>query len=158
MKHIIILSLLMLTAVSIPANAIERCGDTEVSELRQKIGLDYSMPDYSVKKIDERVIGSRLAFILNHIVNHNMENNHNTMLSSLLRKQNENLRYVSPKKVKVKEIIKQDNKINILLKIWLQPNGENLYIIDVPITFIDGISGSDAANRLFMIINRLYKE
>ena len=67
----------MLTIVSIPANAIERYGDTEVSELRQKIGLDYSMPDYSV---------------------------------------------------------------------------------NIPITFIDGISGSNAANRLFMIINSLYKD
>ena len=146
----------MLTTVSIPANAIERCGDAEVSELRRKIGLDYSMPDYSVKKIDERVIGPRLAFILNHIVNHNSENNHNTILSSLLREQNENLRYVSPTKVKVIEISKQDNIIDILLKIWLRSNGENLSAIDVPITFIDGISDSDAANRLFMVINRLY--
>ena len=148
----------MLTTVSIPANAIERCGDSEVSELRQKIGLDYSMPDYSVKKIDERVIGPRLAFILNHIVSHNSENIHSTMLSPLLREQNENLRYVSPKKVKVKEIIKQDNMISILMKIWLQPNGEDLSVIDIPITFIDGISDSNAANRLFMIINSLYKD
>ena len=147
----------MLAIVSIPANAIERCGDTEVSELRQKIGLDYSMPDYSVKKIDERVIGPRLAFILNHIVSHNSENIHSTMLSPLLREQNENLRYVSPTKVKVMAITKQDNEISILLKIWLRSNGENLSAIDVPITFIDGISNSDAANRLFMNISRLYK-
>ena len=80
------------------------------------------------------------------------------MLSSLLREQNENLRYVSPTKVKVMEITKQDNKIAILLRVWLKPNGENLSAIDVPITFIDGISDSDVANRLFMIINRLYRE
>ena len=80
------------------------------------------------------------------------------MLSPLLREQNENLRYVSPKKVKVTEITKQANKVSILMKIWLKPNGENLSAIDVPITFIDGISDSDATNRLFMIINRLYRE
>ena len=54
-------------------------------------------------------------------------------------------------------ITKQANKIDILLKVWLQPNGENLSTIDVPITFIDGISDSDAANRLFINISRLYK-
>ena len=148
----------MLTSVSIPSNAIERCGEPEVSELRQKTGLDYSMPDYSVKKIDERVVGPRLAFILNHIVTHNSENTHSTMLSPLLREQNENLRYVSPKKVKVMKITKQVNEISILLKVWLQPNGENLSVIDIPITFTDGISDSNAANRLFMTINRLYKD
>ena len=55
-------------------------------------------------------------------------------------------------------ITKQANKIDILLKVWLQPNGENLSVIDIPITFTDGISDSNAANRLFMTINRLYKD
>lgn len=33
----------------------------KVAEYREKIGLDYSMPDFSVTSIDEKKIGSRLA-------------------------------------------------------------------------------------------------
>ena len=36
-------------------------------EVREMIALDNSMPDYSVKKIDESKIGSRLAYILRYL-------------------------------------------------------------------------------------------
>ena len=36
--------------------------------LRQQIGLDYSVPDYAVKKIDASVIGPRLAKILTRLL------------------------------------------------------------------------------------------
>ena len=38
--------------------------DKKREELRQQIGLDYSMPDYSVNKIDDEKIGTHLANML----------------------------------------------------------------------------------------------
>lgn len=36
-------------------------------EIRETLALDYSMPDYSTCKINEKVMGHRLATILEHI-------------------------------------------------------------------------------------------
>lgn len=44
------------------------------AEYREKIALDYSMPDYSVTTIDEKKIGSRLANILRYYEEVNSQN------------------------------------------------------------------------------------
>lgn len=62
MKKILVSFLLLLGAASLSAQpAGQSQDDKKAMELRQQIGLDYSMPEYSVKKIDASVIGPRLA-------------------------------------------------------------------------------------------------
>ncbi len=38
------------------------------ASVREKLALDYSMPDYSTSKIDERIIGARMAKINNKVL------------------------------------------------------------------------------------------
>ena len=69
MKKILVSFLLLLGAASLSAQpAGQSKDDNKAMELRQQIGLDYSMPDYSVKKIDASVIGPRLAKILTKLL------------------------------------------------------------------------------------------
>lgn len=56
------------------AMGVSAQGDAEMSkeeinkaEVREKLQLDYSMPDYSISKIDAKVMGPRLSKILETI-------------------------------------------------------------------------------------------
>ena len=54
---------LLLGATSISAQTSSELSKIEQykAEVRSKLQLDYSMPDYSTSKIDSKVMGSRLA-------------------------------------------------------------------------------------------------
>lgn len=58
----------MLFTVSLPAQPTDASAtDTKVqyeAQVRETLALYYSMPDYSISKIDAKVIGPRLAAIL----------------------------------------------------------------------------------------------
>lgn len=60
----LVVTLLILLAYTVSAQAIT---DSERQKVREALAIDYSMPDYSVKKIDEKVMGKRLANILKSI-------------------------------------------------------------------------------------------
>lgn len=60
MKRLILLPLLLLVALCVNAQTSSQCEDARTAELRQKIGIDYSMPDFSTSKIDGKVIGTAL--------------------------------------------------------------------------------------------------
>ena len=64
MKKLLFLSLLMLAVVGMLAQTTSQGEDEKVIELRQKIGIDYTVPDYDVKKPDAKVMGWRLAKML----------------------------------------------------------------------------------------------
>ena len=57
--------------------------DKKREELRQQIGLDYSMPDYNVNKIDEKKIGTHFANMLKFLEDNFMDVKHNGMLSKI---------------------------------------------------------------------------
>ncbi len=54
------------------------------ASVREKLALDYSMPDYSTKKIDERIIGARMAKIIEKILISFEEQQHNPVEISKL--------------------------------------------------------------------------
>lgn len=67
MKIQLILALLMLSALSISAQTTRQSDDARTVELRQELGIDYSMPDFSTSRIDGKVIGERLAKMLQQL-------------------------------------------------------------------------------------------
>ncbi len=64
MKKLLILLMLMVCVFGAHAQTAVQQDDLKVTELRQQIGIDYSMPDFDMKKIDGKVIGVRLAKML----------------------------------------------------------------------------------------------
>ena len=74
----------MLTCtISMNAQWSNQSHDAKTEQLRQQIGMDYSMPDYSVKKIDEKVIGPRLAKQLQFLMEHYHDHVLNDYLSGV---------------------------------------------------------------------------
>ena len=151
--------LLMLTcATSMNAQWSEQSEDAKTDELRQELNIDYSMPDHSVKKIDEKIIGHHLAKQLQFLMDHYKEHVINDYLSEILYEQTGDLRYTKVKKLKLQEISKLGNVITIRMKASLAPNPLKLSTSEIPMTFVEGVSDSKAVNSIFCYINRYMKE
>lgn len=71
MKKIVLLFSLLLMVCGMVAQSIGQIDEKKMMEYREKIGLDYSMPDFNTSKIDAKVIGVRLAKILQSLEENN---------------------------------------------------------------------------------------
>lgn len=165
-RNLLILALLSVLPLGMSAQI--RTGvqsdSAKIAEYREKIGLDYSMPDYSVTTIDEKKIGSRLANILRYYeeINHQNINNQNLFrrkISKILVEQNEAFEYISPEFIKQKlvKIEKSANDITIVYKLWLDKNPANLKQVDILYHFKDGVSESSTVNEMFSHMSRYVK-
>ena len=149
-----IITILMLM-VSMIASAQIRIGvqsdSAKVAEYREKIGLDYSMPDYSVTSIDEKKIGSRLTNILRYYEEANDQNMYRRKNATILAEQNEVFEYSYPEIIKQKlvKIEKSADEITVVYKLWLDKNPANLKQVDIQYHFKDGVSESNTVNEMF---------
>ena len=123
----------------------------KTAEYREKIALDYSMPDYSVTTIDEKKIGSRLANILRYYEEANDQNMYRRKIAAILAEQNEAFEYSSPEFIKQKlvKIEKSADEITVVYKLWLDKNPANLKQVDIQYHFKDGVSESNTVNEMF---------
>ena len=65
MKKLLFLCMLIMAALCASAQTeAAQLTPEQQAEYREKIGLDYSMPDYRVSSIDEKKLGSRLTNLL----------------------------------------------------------------------------------------------
>ena len=124
------------------------------AEMREKIGLDLSVPDFETKRIDAKVMGERLAGILDYL----MENYHQAVydrkLGLIASEQNEATEnmYFLLKKLKFINAVKKGNEIIILLRADLQKNPANVKQTDITFHFTNGLSESEQVNELFAYI------
>lgn len=125
------------------------------AELRDKIGLDMSVPDFETKKIDAKVMGDRLAGILNYLMDNYQQCVYDRRLSQVASEQNEALEsvYFQLKKIKFVNAVKKGNEITILMRADLQKNAVNIKQTDVSFHFVDGVSESDKINEMFSYIS-----
>ena len=158
MKHILITLLLLLGATSIFAQSDSNTRRDSLyrQEVREMIALDYSMPDYSVKKIDESKLGSRLASLLRYLEENQKNGYINPWIASVVKEQNESLRekYIEVEKLKLVSVSKAGNVISIIYKASLSDKKENSEPVMVNIRFLDGVSESKNVNDLFSYISR----
>ena len=143
-----------LSAQSQPQSQIAKYDTRTVEDLRQQIGLDVEMPDYTTKKVDADVIGDHLAKMLNLLVNNIADGWYVQKMSSILSSQDAQLKYVIVDKIKVLSISKKDNEITVKLMAWLSPNSSGLKTAEVSFRFIDGVSDNQDVNDLFCHLSR----
>ena len=163
MKQIFITLLLLLGAAeSVPVSAQSTWGapsdDQYNAEVRQTLNLDYSMPDYHTGKIDPKVMGPRLALLLQELCTKYKESVNNSYLSTIQCQQIEGLDYCTIKDMKLEDVSKTGNTITIRFKTTLDKNPLNIKKSDLTISFVDGVSDIKYANSLFMTIRKYLKE
>lgn len=76
--------------------ASAQTNETKRAEMREKIGLDMTVPDFDTKKIDAKVMGTRLANILDFLMENYQQSVYDRRLSAIASEQNETLKmYIS---------------------------------------------------------------
>ena len=139
-----------------PTSIIE--DETRKDDMRKQIGLDYSMPDFSTSSINGKVIGMRLAEMLDLLVENYKDYTFNPLLARLLNEQEPSLQYAFIEKLKIQNISKSGNEITIKIKLTIKPNSLGITNSVILMRFVDGISESSRANDLFCMLGRYATE
>ena len=152
-RTLLILALLSVLPLEMPAQIWVgyKSDSVKVAEYREKIGLDYSMPDYSVTSIDEGKMGSRLANLLRFYEEVKNQGSYSRWIGTILGEQNEALEhsYVEVKMQKLVKAYKSGNENTIIYKLWLDKNPANLKQTEISYHFKDGVSESSSVNEMF---------
>ena len=129
--------------------------EAKQAEIREKIGLDLSVPDFDTKKIDVKVMGSRLAGILNYLMENYQQGVYDRRLTAIASEQNESLEnlYFQLKKMKFVNAVKKGNELTIIMRADLQKYAINIKQTDIVFHFVDGLSESDKVNEMFSYIS-----
>ena len=160
MKKTLLLFLLLLMVCGMAAQSIEQIDEKKMMEYRETIGLDYSMPDFDTNRINAKVIGVRLAKILQSLEENYVQGYYNRTLASILAEQLETPAYqfVSVTKIKTQRITKTGDEITILLKTTFKSTNEGKKNTILTLRFFQGISDSHFVNSLFYALGNYLKE
>jgi len=123
--------------------------------MREKIGLDMSVPDFDTKKIDAKVMGDRLAGILNYLMDNYEQSVYDRRLSAIAGEQNDVLEnvYFQIKNLKFVYAVKKRNDLTVLMRADLQKNAADVKQTDITFHFVDGVSESVKVNEMFSYIS-----
>ena len=124
------------------------------AEVREKLALDYSLPDFSTSKLDGKVIGTRLALMLQRLQDNYRDAVYNQYLSKLVCEQNDGLNYVTIENLKIQKISKTGNVITIMSNAKLSKNPLGLKNTEICMVFTEGVSGNRTVNSLFSNLAR----
>jgi hypothetical protein len=144
--------------VSLSAQTTQQSEDARTAELRQKLGIDYSMPDFSTSKIDGKVIGERLAKMLQKLQSKYDDCVLNQNISLIQCEQIENLNYTTVEKLNITRISKVGDVITIEAKTKLGNNAAKVKNAKLSFVFNKGVSESTSVNDLFKDLGRYIKD
>lgn len=145
----ILTTLMLMTSVAMSAQVNSELTDEYKDEIRQKLSLDTTLPDYSVYKVDAEVMGPRLATILQELGSKYKRSDYLSILSSIQVDQIEDLDYCTIEKLGLVNVTKTGNTITIRFKTTLAKNPLDLKKSDLIMTFVDGVSENKKVNALF---------
>lgn len=153
------LSVLSLHAQSAsPQEPAQQQEDVQVIFMRNRIGIDYSIPDFSTKRISVSIIGNHLAEMLALLQADYKKNAYNRRLIAILRGQQDFLFSPEIKKFTIMEVTKQGDEITVKTRYTLTKNSEGIKTIDIPFVFDKGVSDSFSVNTLFADLSRDVRE
>lgn len=160
MKHFLILILLSIgvTASYAQTSPVTPQAEQYKSELREKLQLDYSMPDFSTSKLDPKIIGNRLSKLLRKLQDNYHDPVFNRKLSYIVCEQNPNLKYVTIDKFSIKNISKSGNVITIRANEKFGKSTTGIKTAEIVMSFDDGVSDSQKINDLFSDLGRYIKD
>ena len=160
MKQILLILLLSLGVMTTFAqNSAELSKQEQYNqEVRSKLLMDYSMPDFSTSKLDPEKIGNRLCKMLRKLQDNIQNPVFNRKLSYIVCEQNPNLKYVTIDKFSIKNISKSGNVITIKAKAKLDKIVANVKTAEIVMSFDNGVSNSLSVNDLFSDLGRYIKD
>lgn len=128
------------------------------TKVRNTLKLDYSMPDYSVRSINAKVMGDRLAKIVKKTLVMCQSQTNLGSLSVIQSRSLEGLSYCTITNVKFAKATKQGNVISLHFNTTLAENVKKIKKSQIVFKFVDGVSDDVATNDYFTGICRYINE
>ena len=160
MKDLLFTLLLLLGATTLyaqklPVKTAEELDAKYKAEMKEKLAIDYSMPDYTTKKVDANVMGEHMATMVNTFLERCTQMSYQRPLNKIIGEQVESLKYsdYGIQKMKFVKATKIGNEVTLLFKVWFGKNANGIKQTDMSIRFIDGVSESNTVNELFCYIS-----
>ena len=116
------------------------------------------MPDYTTTKVDVKVMGPRLAKVINKILADANQPVNLAKLSTIQSAQIEDLSYCSIEKLSFKDATKKGNEIKISFNTTLKPNAKRITTSQLAFIFVDGVSEEIKTNEYFINVCRYLKD
>lgn len=135
----------------LPLFILAQVNTSKEEAMKTHVALDYSVPDFDTRRIDGKVIGTRLAKILHFMNEHINDHTIRSLLISILCEQDSRLQYAI-KNVKILNIRKSGSEINVIIKLRIGQNPFGIKKSEIVLRFIDGVSESIPTNDLFIHI------
>lgn len=114
-----------------------------------------SVPDFDSKTIDAKVIGSRLAGILNYMLENYHQPTYSRKICQILKEQVEVLekQEFELKKIQFNRTKKIGNEITLFFTAWPKKNVAKIEQSEMALNFKNGVTESQATNELFSMIS-----
>ena len=158
MNKLVFTLLLTLSAFSISAQTSQQSEEARIAELRQKIGIDYSMPDFNTSRINGKVIGKRLAKMLQKLQDQALDYVWSSRIAGIICEHSGKLQYAILEKFSIKNISKQGDVMTIKANAKLKKNIANIDKYEMIMVFDKGVSESIFVNDLFIDLNKYLKD
>ena len=129
--------------------------------IRDAINFDYSVPDYNVSSLDEKVMGWRLAKMLLYLEDNFTQWQHNRRLSIIRNVQmgEVSVSYHPIDKIKVLNVQKQDSVITIKINTFSKGEKKRDDVnFDITLSFTNNLSDDETTNSLFSDIGRYIRK
>ena len=161
MKKILFTLLLLLGAATLyaqklPITSAEEREAMYKAEMKEKLAIDYSMPDYITNKVDAKVMGEYMAMMVNTFLERCTLKSYQRPLNKIIGEQVEALKYYvyGIKKMNFVSATKSGNEITLLFGVWFDKNIKGIKQTEMSICFKDGVSQSKTTNEIFSYISR----
>ena len=167
MKKLLFTSVLLMVALSVSAQfryhniTYEQQQEQRKQAIRDAINFDYSVPDYNVSSLDEKVMGWRLAKMLLYLEDNFTQWQHNRRLSMIRNVQmgEVSVSYHPIDKIKVLNVQKQDSVITIKINTFSKGEKKRDDVnFDITLSFTNNLSDDETTNSLFSDIGRYIRK
>ena len=157
----LLLSLLLLfAATTLSAQTVHPWNETKEQKYQRLINLDYSVPDYEVSRPDAKVMGWKLAGILQFLEENYQQSVYNQMLSQIRNVQMGTLKvhYLPVDKIQVTHVQKQDSVITITVNTFTKISKKEKVNFDLTLIFTNSLSDDETTNKLFFDVAKYVRK
>ena len=150
--------LMAFSAIIMQAQSLPQEYDKETAFTRERIRVDYSIPDFSTKRVDGSIIGEHLADMLNYLKSNYSHGTCHSRLLSIVQEDNDFLITPKIKSLKIQRIHKEGEIITIDTVVKFTKNSEKINSLDISFVFEKGVSQNENVNYLFTYLSRAVQE
>lgn len=153
---LVIVSLFVGMASMFAQYSEEQRDSIRLEQYKQEIGIDMTVPDFEITKLDSVLMGTRLYNIITFLLDNYPQGLYNQKKAQITSEQVPALEkeYIDIKKISFAKASKQGNHIDVVFKVEPYKNKAKVKKADLHFCFTDGVTESETTNMFFSYMSR----